>query len=91
MPKTLETCLIEAIATKRQLAHRISEQMLPDVKAGNISLLTAQQNKLAIDNLDAAALNLEKGELEQAVHFFSRGCWNMGEFKGRSDEERKPS
>ena len=87
--KTLEICMLEALKAKRELVQKIALQMADDVKAGILSPDTVMQNSLAIDNLDAAAIWLEKCDYEQALHFYSRGCANMGEFKGRSDKERK--
>ncbi len=91
MSKTLTEVLIEAMTAKRGLALKISQQMKDDVANGVLSKPTVQQNALALDNIDAALLNLEKGELENAVHFFARACSNLGEFKGRSDKERNLS
>jgi len=89
--KTLEECMHEALHTKRELVAKIAVQMAEDAKAGVISPITVAQNSLAVDNLDAAAIWLEKCDFEQALHFYSRGCANMGEFKGRADKERKKS
>lgn len=87
--KSLEDCLLEAINDKRELLTKIANQMSVDVISGVLSPDTIRQHSLAIDNLDAAAIWLEKCDYEQTMHFYSRGCSNMGEFKGRSDLERK--
>jgi len=88
MIEELRTEFEKAITTKHKLATKITEQMADDVKAGVLNILTVQQNKLALDNFDAAQINLNADKFEDAVHFFSRGCANLGEFKGRSDKER---
>jgi hypothetical protein len=87
--KSLEDCMREQLHFKRELIAKISVQMEDDVKAGVLSDETVALNKMALDNMDAAAIWLEKNDYEQAMHFYSRGCSNMGEFKGRSDKERK--
>ena len=86
--KTIEEEFAESIVEKRKLVTKIRLQMAADAKHNIISTLTVQLNSMALDNLDAAALNLTQGEYEQAVHFFSRACNNMSEFKGRADKER---
>ena len=88
MKKTLEEYLIEAIAEKRLLVDKITAQMQGDVDDEVLSSLTIRQHHLSIDNLDAALINLKKGDYQQAIYFYGRGCSNMGEFKGRSDKER---
>lgn len=88
MPKTLEEQLLETIEKKRELLMRISTQMQPDVENKVLSEETIQQHRLALDNLDASAISLGRGDHEKTLHFFSRACSNMGEFKGRSDKER---
>ncbi len=87
--KSLEECMLEALTAKRELLSKIAIQMSDDVNNGVLSPETIMQHSIAVDNLDAAAITLEKCEYEQAMHFYSRGCSNMGEFKGRSDKERK--
>jgi hypothetical protein len=89
--KTLEECMREMLHAKRELVSRIAGQMAADAKEGVLSPETVAQNNLAMDNLDAAAIWLEKCDFEQALHFYSRGCSNMGEFKGRADKERNIS
>lgn len=87
--KTLEDSMREQLYLKRELIAKIAVQMEGDVKAGVLSEETVALNKMALDNMDAAAIWLEKNDYVQAMHFYSRGCSNMGEFKGRSDKERK--
>ena len=89
--KTLEDQMRVMLHAKRELVATISIQMEDDVKNGVLTPETIKLNSLATDNFDAAAINLEKKEYEQAMHFYSRGCANMGEFKGRSDKERGKS
>lgn len=91
MDKTLEEELEESIKTKLELAEKIALQMAGDVENGTLSADTVVQNRLAIQNYQSAAGSLKGGEFEKAIHFFSRGCANMGEFKGRADKERKLS
>lgn len=91
MPKTLEEHLQETIGKKRELLMRISIQMQPDIENKILSDTTVQQHTLALDNLDAAAIQLARKDYVKTLHFFSRACSNMGEFKGRSDKERKLS
>ncbi len=87
--KSLEECMLEALTAKRELLSKIAIQMSDDVNNGVLSPETIMQHSIAVDNLDAAAIWLEKCDYSQAMHFYSRGCSNMGEFKGRSDLERK--
>ena len=87
--KLLEECLLEALTTKRELLQSIARQMSKDVNNGVLSPETIMQHSIAVDNLDAAVIWWEKCDYEQALHFYSRGWSNMGEFKGRSDLERK--
>jgi len=89
--KTLEDSMRILLHAKRELIATIAIQMENDVKEGVLSNETVALNTMALDNLDASAIWLEKHDYEQALHFFSRGCANMGEFKGRSDKERKKS
>jgi hypothetical protein len=89
--KLLEDCLREQLHFKRELVAKIAVQMEEDVKAGVLSNETIILNSIALDNFDAAAIWLEKNDYEQALHFYSRGCSNMGEFKGRTDKERNKS
>lgn len=91
MAKSLPEEMMESIKFKRELAQKIALQMRDDVKKGVLTSQTVEQNQLAIDNLDAATNHLAREDFEKAIHFFSRGCANMGEFKGRSDKERKVS
>lgn len=91
MPKELRDYLNDSIAEKMKLANTISKQMGEDVKNKIISPQSVQQVLTAIDNLDAATVHLLRGEHENAIHFFSRACANLGEFKGRTDKERGKS
>jgi len=88
---SLEECMLEALTSKRELLGTIAVQMTEDVNNGVLSPDTIRQHSIAVDNLDAAAIWLEKCDYAQAMHFYSRGCSNMGEFKGRADKERKKS
>lgn len=56
-----------------------------------ISPLTVQSHRLALDNLDASQVSLDKSELYNALHFFSRACANLGELIGRAEKEKKSS
>ena len=88
MSETLKEQLIISIQSKKALAHKIAGQMAEDVKNNVLSPATVRQNELARDNFDAALIQMGEGDYEKAIHFFSRGCANLGEFKGRSDKER---
>jgi hypothetical protein len=82
--EALQRCIHE----KQQLLERIKRQMRSDVAEGIISHTTENLIGMAQDNLDACLLKLEQNQYYEAVHLFSRVCWNLGEFTGRSKLER---
>jgi len=85
--KILLESLLEETHKKQELALRIREQMGPDYEAKKISDYTVSQIKLAIDNFEACIQKLRGEEWDDAVYFFSRGCWNLGEGLGRAKLE----
>lgn len=88
-PETFVKEFVEAITAKRTLVDTIGRQMASDVDKGLLSIDTLQAYTNAKNSLDASLLHLERKEFQEAIYLFSRGCWNLGEFKGRSDFEKK--
>lgn len=85
----MKELLLNAIQQKIELADKIEKQMVGDVASGLLSIQTAGKHHIARESLKAAQTHLIQGKYEDAIYLFSRGCWNLGEFQGRSQLERK--
>lgn len=81
--------LEEAIQIKLDLADKMALQMQDDVKNKIISSMTIEKHYVAKESLEAAKLRVKAGNVKEALYFFSRGCWNLGEFMGRSRIEKE--
>lgn len=87
--QTLFDAFKKIIEEKREYATGMTPQVSTKLSLKQITPITAQHHKLAIDNLDACSILLDKGEHDEAFHFFSRACANLGELIGRADKEKK--
>lgn len=85
--KRFRTHFSEEANRKQELASRIFKQMEPDHSDKKLSDATLAQVKLAIDNFEACIQRLRADNAEEAIYFFSRGCWNLGEAMGRAKVE----
>lgn len=85
--KTFGQLFVEETNRKQQLAQKILGQMGPDHENKKISDITMSQVKLAIDNFEACIQRCRSNNAEEAIYFFSRGCWNLGEAMGRAKVE----
>ena len=79
----------DAVHQKLELADKIEKQMAEDVANGVLSEQTIGKHHLARESFKAAQTHLIQEKYEEAIYLFSRGCWNLGEFQGRSQFERK--
>lgn len=80
--------ITQALQEKTLLISKIHTQITSDVEKGVLSAETINLLALARDNFDASLINLKQNNYPEAVYLFSRGCWNLGEFMGRSSIER---
>ena len=90
---TLEEAVRQIIKEKQKLLQGILRPRLDELLQKKIvTPLTAQHFQLAVDNFDKALMELNKGEnLYDAIHFFARGCVNLGELTGRVAKEKQAS
>jgi hypothetical protein len=76
----------EALQQKIQLVQKIKSQMAEDTKNDVLKPATIKSFNLAVACFDAAAINFSKPE--NALHHYSRGCVNLGEFMARQKIDR---
>lgn len=90
---TLGEAIRKVIKEKQELLLvKLRPQLDELLQTKTVTQLTAQHFQLAVDNFDKALVELDKGEnLYDAMHFFSRGCVNLGELTGRVAKEKKAS
>ena len=75
-----------ALKQKLDLMQTIKKQMADDVKNNVLKPETTKYFDLAATNFDAAAINMDNAE--NALHHYSRGCVNYGEFMARQKADR---
>ena len=85
MKKVLE----DAIALKLAVWERSNSQMIHDIKAGLLSAQTQECMHIAHESFEAAKIKLSQDRFADAIYFFSRGSWKLGEVMGRAAYERK--
>jgi len=84
----MKELLEKAIQQKLELTNEIEKQMAKDVAQNKLSGITLSKHHLARESFKSALTHLVQGKVEDAIYLFSRGCWNLGEFTGRSQKER---
>jgi hypothetical protein len=84
----MKDIFLKAIEQKLQLTKQIESQMKEDVEKKILSDLTIEKHHIARESLKAAQTHLIQDKWDDAIYLFSRGCWNLGEFQGRSQLER---
>ena len=87
----MRTQLKELIEEKVALIDRMWEQMRNDVEEGILHDDTVKLIDMASKNFAAAIEKLEvksKKADGEALYFFGRGNWNLGEFQARAKIEK---
>ena len=83
--------LKELVDEKVALVERMSEQMKGDVEAGVLHADTVKLIDMAGKNFTASIERIEEKTEKadsEALYFFGRGNWNLGEFQARAKIEK---
>ena len=88
----MKSQLLELLKEKIELVEKTQKQMQPDVEANILAPGTVELTNMAHLNFRTAIekleMNTEKADGE-ALYFFGRGNWNMGEFHAHVKHDKE--